>query len=123
MDYNFLVAQFVSAAPIRAGPSWRASRRSRPISHYFKDQLLRQPGAAPYRPPFHRLRRRRRQRGIEIIRARGLRPAGGALRHLCEARRFHGPAEHPKSLAAYRKGAFARAATPALNLAELARGR
>ena len=46
-----------------------------------------------YRASFHELWRRRLQRGVKVIRTRGLRVAGSALRDLCQAGRFHGSAE------------------------------
>ncbi len=64
--------------------------------NYFQDQLRRQPRAAAHRASLRRHAGRRLQRGAEIVRARGLRPAGGALRDLRQARRFHGCSRRAK---------------------------
>src|SRR5262249_49713617 len=91
MEYNFFVAQSraVRSASVRGGAGTDAAN----LSALLQDQLRRKPRAAAHRASFHELRGRRLQRGAQVIRARGLWPAGSALRDLCQALRLHGSAE------------------------------
>ena len=57
---------------------------------YFQIELRGQSRAAEHRPSFLRLSGRRLPGSAENLRAHGLRPARGALRHLRGAGRFHG---------------------------------
>src|SRR5207237_8716605 len=86
------------------------------LSPLVQEQLRRKPSAAPYRASFHELRRRRLQRGTQVVRARGLRPAGSALRDLCQARRVHGSTERGDARGLSQRD-FAHVTTPALNVA------
>ena len=73
-----------------------------------------------YRASFHELWRRRLQRGVKVIRTRGLRVAGSALRTYAKLADFMDQ-QNVETLAAYRKGDFAHVATPKLRVAQVLR--
>src|SRR5262245_51208438 len=76
MDYNFFVAQ------------------SRAAYDPHRYEIVRDQTLQTYLQYFKRnYAGRRLQRGVKVIRTRGLRVAGSALRDLCQAGRFHGSAE------------------------------
>src|SRR5262249_47447140 len=91
MDYNFFVAQSRAADDPRR---YEAAREQmlQTYLHYFKTNY------AGNRAPLHIGHHFMNYQGgayneAEVFRACGLRAARGALRHLCQARRLHGPAE------------------------------
>ena len=91
MDYNFFVAQARAAYDPRR---YEAAREQmlQTYLHYFKTNY------AGNRAPLHIGHHFMNYQGgayNEALKsfARGLRPARGPLRHLCQARRLHGPAD------------------------------